>query len=63
MEAGGGVPFLSVPAGLTQVVVRGEVPQRRELPRSFCFLFAVLNRYYPMHYHYAKVILPFRYRD
>lgn len=47
MEAGGGVPLLSVPAGLTQVVVKGEAPQRRKLPRPFCFLLAVLNSYYP----------------
>lgn len=47
MEAGGGVPLLSVPAGLTQVVVRGEVPQRRKLPRPSYFLLAVLNRFYP----------------
>lgn len=32
MEVGEGVPPLSVPAGLTQVVVKGEAPQRRKLP-------------------------------
>lgn len=47
MEVGEGVPPLSVTAGLTQVVVKGEAPQRRELPRPFCFLLAVLNSYYP----------------
>ena len=47
MEVGEGVPPLSVPAGLTQVVVKGEAPQRRELPRPSCFLLAVLNSYYP----------------
>lgn len=47
MEVGGGVSRLSVPAGLTQVVVKGEAPQQRELPRPFCFLLAVLNRYLP----------------
>lgn len=47
MEAGGGVPFPSVPAGLTQVVVKGEAPQWRKLPRPSCFLLAVLNRYLP----------------
>ena len=63
MEAGGGVPLLSVPAGLTQVVVKGEAPQWRNLPRLSCFLLAVLNRYTPKHYHYAKDLLPVRYRD
>jgi hypothetical protein len=63
MEAGGGVPLPSVPAGLTQVVVKGEAPQRRELPRPSCFLLGVLNSYPPQHYHYAKNILPVRYRD
>ena len=63
MEVGEGVPPLSVPAGLTQVVVKGEAPQRRELPRPSCFLLGVLNRYYLHHYHYAKIILPFRYWD
>lgn len=58
MEAGGGVSHLSVSAGLTQVVVRGEVPQWRRLPLPSCFLLAVLNRYLPKHYHYAKIILP-----
>lgn len=47
MEVGEGVPPLSVSAGLTQVVVKGEAPQRRELPRPSCFLLAVLNRYLP----------------
>lgn len=63
MEAGGGVSHLSVSAGLTQVVVRGEVPQWRRLPLPSCFLLAVLNRYPPKHYHYAKIILPFRHWD
>lgn len=63
MEVGEGVPLLSVPAGLTQVVVKGEAPQRRKLPRPSCFLLAVLNRYYPLHYHYAKIILPVCHRD
>lgn len=63
MEDGEGVPPLSVPAGLTQVVVKGEAPQRRELPRPSCFLLSVLIRYYPQHYHYAKIILPVCYRD
>lgn len=63
MEAGGGVSHLSVSAGLTQVVVRGEAPQWRNLPRPSCFLLAVLNRYYPTHYHYAKIILPLCYWD
>lgn len=63
MEVGGGVSLPSVAAGLTQVVVRGEAPQWRNMPRPSCFLLAVLNRYYPTHYHYAKIILPFRYRD
>ena len=63
MEDGEGVPPLSVPAGLTQVVVKGEAPQRRELPRPFCFLLGVLTRYYPQYYHYAKIILPVCYRD
>lgn len=63
MEDGEGVPPLSVPAGLTQVVVKGEAPQRRELPRPSCFLLAVLNRCFPQHYHYAKIILPVCYRD
>lgn len=47
MEIGGGVSLSSVPAGLTQVVVRGEAPQWRNLPRPSCFLLAVLNRYLP----------------
>lgn len=47
MEAGGGVPLPSVPAGLTQVVVRGEAPQWRNLPLPSCFLLTVLIRYYP----------------
>lgn len=47
MEDGEGVPPLSVPAGLTQVVVKGEAPQRRDLPLPSCFLLAVLNSYYP----------------
>lgn len=47
MEDGEGVPPLSVPAGLTQVVVKGETPQRRDLSRPSCFLLAVLYRYYP----------------
>lgn len=47
MEVGEGVPLLSVPAGLTQVVVKGEVPQRRKLPLPSCFLLAVLSRYLP----------------
>lgn len=62
MEVGEGVPPLSVAAGLTQVVVKGEAPQRRNLPLPSCFLLAVLNSFYPKHYHYAKIILPFRYR-
>lgn len=63
MEVGEGVPPLSVPAGLTQVVVKGEAPQWRELPRPSCFLLGVLIRYYPQHYHYAKIILPVCHRD
>ena len=63
MEVGEGVPPLSVTAGLTQVVVKGEAPQRRELPRPSCFLLDVLNSYLPIHYHYAKIILPVCYRD
>lgn len=47
MEVGGGVPLLSVPAGLTQVVVKGEAPQWRTLPRPSCFFWGVLNGYYP----------------
>lgn len=47
MEAGGGVPLPSVPAGLTQVVVRGEAPQWRNLPLPSCFLLAVLNSCFP----------------
>lgn len=47
MEAGGGVSHLSVSTGLTQVVVRGEVPQWRRLPLPSCFLLAVLNCYLP----------------
>lgn len=47
MEVGEGVPPLSVSAGLTQVVVRGEAPQRRKLPLPSYFLLAVLNRYRP----------------
>lgn len=63
MEVGEGVPPLSVPAGLTQVVVKGEAPQWRKLPLPSCFLLGVLNRYYPLHYHYAKIILSLRHRD
>ena len=63
MEAGGGVSHLSVSAGLTQVVVRGEAPRWRKLPLPSCFLLAALNRYFPTHYHYAKIILPICYRD
>lgn len=63
MEVGEGVPPLSVPAGLTQVVVKGEAPQRRKLPLPSYFLLAVLNSFHSNHYHYAKIILPFRYRD
>lgn len=62
MEDGEGVPPLSVPAGLTQVVVKGEAPQRRKLPLPSCFLLGVLNRCHPQHYHYAKAILPVCYR-
>lgn len=47
MEDGEGVPPLSVPAGLTQVVVKGEAPQRRKLPLPSCFLLTVLDSYYP----------------
>lgn len=63
MEDGEGVPPLSVSAGLTQVVVKGEVPQRRKLPLPSCFVLGVLNRSYPHHYHYAKIILPIRHWD
>ena len=63
MEAGGGVPLPSVAAGLTQVVVRGEAPQWRNLPRPSCFLLAVLISYYPNTTTYAKIILPFRHWD
>ena len=63
MEAGGGVPLPSVAAGLTQVVVRGEAPQWRYLPRPSCFLLAVLISYYPYTTTYAKIILPICYRD
>ena len=62
MEVGGGVSLPSVAAGLTQVVVRGEVPQWRRLPLPSCFLLAVLNRYYPNTTTYAKIILPICYR-
>lgn len=63
MEVGEGVPPLSVSAGLTQVVVRGEVPQRRRLPLPSCFLFWLSLIAIIPHYHYAKIILPLRYRD
>lgn len=63
MEVGEGVPPLSVSAGLTQVVVRGEAPQRRKLPLPSYFLLAVLNRYHPNTTTYAKIILPICHRD